>query len=89
MVFPVHPMTQKNLEAFGLMDDLKKTDTITLTVPLNYIRFMNMVFSCAFVIKDSGGIQEETTYLAIPCFTLRNNTERPITIANEQTGYVQ
>ena len=80
LIFPVHPRTQKNLENFGLMDELKKTDSIILTSPLNYIRFMNMVFNCAFVVTDSGGIQEETTYLGIPCFTLRPNTERPITI---------
>jgi UDP-N-acetylglucosamine 2-epimerase (non-hydrolysing) len=48
--------------------------------PLNYIRFMNLVFNCRFVLTDSGGIQEETTYLGIPCITLRPNTERPVTI---------
>jgi UDP-N-acetylglucosamine 2-epimerase (non-hydrolysing) len=48
--------------------------------PLNYIRFMNLVFNCRLAITDSGGIQEETSYLGIPCLTLRENTERPITI---------
>ena len=48
--------------------------------PLNYIRFMNLVFNCRLAITDSGGIQEETTYLGIPCLTMRPNTERPITI---------
>jgi UDP-N-acetylglucosamine 2-epimerase (non-hydrolysing) len=48
--------------------------------PLNYVRFMNLVFNCRLVITDSGGIQEETTYLGIPCLTMRPNTERPITI---------
>ncbi len=51
-----------------------------LLEPLNYVRFMNLVFNCRFVITDSGGIQEETTYLGIPCLTMRPNTERPITI---------
>ena len=49
---------------------------------MSYIRFMNLVFNCRFVITDSGGIQEETTYLGIPCLTLRPNTERPITITH-------
>ena len=48
--------------------------------PLNYVRFMNLIFNCRLVVTDSGGIQEETTYLGIPCITLRENTERPITV---------
>ena len=48
--------------------------------PLNYIRLMNLLFNCRFALTDSGGLQEETTYLGIPCLTLRPNTERPITI---------
>ena len=51
-----------------------------MTEPLGYIEFMNLVFNSGFVITDSGGIQEETTYLGIPCLTLRPNTERPVTI---------
>ena len=50
--------------------------------PMSYIPFMNLVFNCRFVITDSGGIQEETTYLGIPCLTVRANTERPITISH-------
>lgn len=80
IVFPVHPRTRKNLEAFGLMDKLKKSSRIILTEPVNYVRFMSLIFRCRFVLTDSGGIQEETTYLGIPCLTLRPNTERPITI---------
>jgi UDP-N-acetylglucosamine 2-epimerase (non-hydrolysing) len=53
---------------------------LKLLEPLNYIRFMSLVFDCRLVITDSGGIQEETTYLGIPCLTIRPNTERPITI---------
>ena len=79
-VFPVHPRTRKNLAAFGLMDMHQEAQRIILTEPMNYIRFMNFVFNCKFVITDSGGIQEETTYLGIPCLTMRPNTERPVTV---------
>lgn len=79
LVFPVHPRTRKKLEKYDLTSRLAENGRIVLTEPLNYIRFMSMVFNCAFVITDSGGVQEETTYLKIPCFTLRPNTERPIT----------
>lgn len=81
MVFPVHPRTRKNLEKFGLLKQLEKSSNIILSEPLSYIRFMNLVFNCSFVITDSGGIQEETTYLGIPCLTMRPNTERPVTIS--------
>ena len=81
LIFPVHPRTRKNLIAFGLIEMLERTDRITLTEPMNYIRFMNLVFNCKFAITDSGGLQEETTYLGIPCLTMRPNTERPITVS--------
>lgn len=80
LVFPVHPRTRKNLVAFGLLDGLQQAEKMILTEPMNYVRFMNLVFNCQFVITDSGGIQEETTYLGIPCLTMRPNTERPITV---------
>lgn len=80
LVFPVHPRTRKNLDVFGLMDGLREAKGIILTEPMNYIRFMNLVFNCRFVLTDSGGLQEETTYLGIPCLTIRPNTERPITV---------
>ena len=80
LVFPIHPRTRKNLEQSQLFSILKNAKELFLPDPLSYIRFMNMVFNCRFVITDSGGIQEETTYLGIPCLTLRQNTERPITI---------
>jgi UDP-N-acetylglucosamine 2-epimerase (non-hydrolysing) len=79
-IFPIHPRTQKNLHTFGLMETLRDAGRIILTEPMNYIRFMNLVFNCRFVITDSGGIQEETTYLGIPCLTMRPNTERPVTV---------
>jgi UDP-N-acetylglucosamine 2-epimerase (non-hydrolysing) len=64
------------------MSDLEKEDGLFISEPINYIRFMNLVFNCRFALTDSGGIQEETTYLGIPCLTLRPNTERPITITD-------
>lgn len=79
-VVTLHPRTKKNLETFGLIDGLTATAGITLSEPLSYIRFMNLVRGAKMVITDSGGIQEETTYLGIPCLALRDTTERPITI---------
>ncbi len=80
LVFPLHPRTRKNLEKYGLLQILTQNRGICLMEPQSYVRFMNLVFHCAFVITDSGGIQEETSYLGIPCFTLRPNTERPVTV---------
>lgn len=80
LVFPVHPRTRGNLEKFGLLDELSAIPGVRLIDPLGYIQFMNLVRSSALAITDSGGLQEETTYLGIPCLTLRPNTERPATI---------
>lgn len=80
LVFPVHPRTRKNLETFGLWQSLSEAPGLTVTAPLGYVDFMNLVCSARLVITDSGGIQEETTYLDIPCLTLRTTTERPITL---------
>jgi UDP-N-acetylglucosamine 2-epimerase (non-hydrolysing) len=80
IVFVTHPRTIKGLEKFGLKEKLASTDNITLLDPLSYIQFMNVVTGARLVITDSGGLQEETTYLDIPCLTLRENTERPITM---------
>lgn len=82
LIFPIHPRTRKNLEANNLLGALEGSSRLFLPEPINYIRFMNLVFNCHFVITDSGGIQEETTYLGIPCLTVRENTERPITITH-------
>ncbi len=79
LVFPVHPRTAQRLAAAGLTELLARHGVV-LTEPLPYIRFMSLVAGAAAAITDSGGIQEETTYLGIPCLTLRENTERPITI---------
>jgi len=80
LIFPVHPRTRKNLEAFGLYEGLAAAPGMHLDGPVSYIPFMNLVFNCRLAITDSGGIQEETTYLGIPCLTLRPNTERPVTV---------
>jgi UDP-N-acetylglucosamine 2-epimerase (non-hydrolysing) len=81
LVFAVHPRTRKRLRDFDLESRLTGTPRIKVIDPLGYVQFMNLVSHSAAVITDSGGVQEETTYLGIPCFTLRENTERPITAA--------
>jgi UDP-N-acetylglucosamine 2-epimerase (non-hydrolysing) len=80
VVFPVHPRTRQRLVSFGLIDILARNGGVHLTEPLGYIDFMSLVSNAAIIITDSGGIQEETTYLGIPCLTLRDTTERPITV---------
>jgi UDP-N-acetylglucosamine 2-epimerase (non-hydrolysing) len=80
VVFVAHPRTLKGLERFGLRDKLEGADGVRLLEPQPYVRFMNLVTGARLVITDSGGLQEETTYLGIPCLTLRDNTERPVTI---------
>jgi UDP-N-acetylglucosamine 2-epimerase (non-hydrolysing) len=81
LVFAVHPRTRKRLMEFGLLTSLERNSRITLTEPLGYIQFMGLVTKSKVAITDSGGVQEETTYLGIPCITLRENTERPITVS--------
>ena len=80
LAFAMHPRTRKNLEGFGLLDKLESVEHIVVTEPMSYIRFMSLVREAKLVITDSGGIQEETTYLGVPCLTLRDTTERPVTI---------
>ncbi len=80
LVFPVHPRTAKQLHEFGLYEALAETPGIRLVEPLGYVQFMGLVTRAALAITDSGGLQEETTYLNIPCLTVRPNTERPITV---------
>jgi len=88
IVFPCHPRTQKNLEKFGLLNNINK-DAIKIIGPIGYLDFLKLQGESKFVLTDSGGIQEETTYMGIPCITLRENTERPVTIetgSNTLTG---
>jgi UDP-N-acetylglucosamine 2-epimerase (non-hydrolysing) len=75
IIFPVHPRTRQRIMEFGI--DVKR---LHLLEPMPYIEFLSLQSRAAVVITDSGGIQEETTYLGIPCLTLRNNTERPVTV---------
>jgi UDP-N-acetylglucosamine 2-epimerase (non-hydrolysing) len=85
IVFPVHPRTRHNLERYGL----RLSDRIVATPPLGYLDFLNLWKDARVVLTDSGGIQEETTALGVPCLTLRENTERPITLeegTNELVG---
>lgn len=80
VVFPVHPRTHARLKSFGLLAELQRGN-ILLLEPQGYIEFMNLVLNSRLVVTDSGGIQEETTYLGIPCLTARDSTERPVTVS--------
>lgn len=80
LVFPVHPRTRARLESFGLLGELEAAPGVTLTKPLGYVAFMSLVRGATLIVTDSGGVQEETTYLGIPCLTVRESTERPITV---------
>ena len=77
VVFPVHPRTRKMMEA---LDDWSPPAGLLLTEPFGYLDFLSLETDARAVLTDSGGIQEETTYLGVPCFTLRANTERPVTV---------
>ncbi len=80
LVLPLHPRTRERLGSSGLLARLNSLPQLKLCRPLGYIEFMSAVSSARFVLTDSGGVQEETTYLGIPCLTLRDTTERPITV---------
>lgn len=80
IVFPIHPRTMKNIEKFGLEHYTKENPNIIFTEPMGYIEFLAVTKNADFLMTDSGGIQEETTALGVPCLTLRTSTERPITV---------
>ena len=80
VVFPVHPRTIKNLENFNLLKYAESQKNLILTKPLGYLDFLCLMIHSKFVLTDSGGIQEETTVLGVPCITMRKNTERPVTV---------
>jgi UDP-N-acetylglucosamine 2-epimerase (non-hydrolysing) len=82
LLFVVHPRTAKNLEEYGLLSLIEGDENIMAVGPQSYLNFLSILESASLVITDSGGIQEETTYLSIPCITMRDNTERPITVSN-------
>ena len=86
LVFPVHPRTQKNIQELEI--NFESGDNLVLVKPLRFKEFITLEKNARFVLTDSGGIQEETTYLNIPCFTLRPNTERPITISEGTNSLV-
>jgi UDP-N-acetylglucosamine 2-epimerase (non-hydrolysing) len=75
VVFPVHPRTRQRMDSFNI-----DTSNLYLHDPLSYLEFLALQARAKVVITDSGGIQEETTYLGIPCLTMRENTERPVTV---------
>jgi len=88
VIFPIHPRTRKNLVEFGLdsaFNFIRKGDHpergIMLIEPIGYLDFLNLTSHARLVLSDSGGMQEETTVLGIPCLTLRENTERPVTVS--------
>jgi UDP-N-acetylglucosamine 2-epimerase (non-hydrolysing) len=80
VVFPVHPRTKARLEQHKLLTKLQTDQNILLTEPLSYFEFLKLVSNSRLVITDSGGVQEETSFLNIPCVTFRKNTERPVTV---------
>lgn len=82
LIFPAHPRTMNKLNESGLMTLLNDCERLIMPEPMPYIQFMSLVFNCRLVITDSGGLQEETSYLGIPCLTVRENTERPVTITH-------
>ena len=89
VVFPLHPRTRKRLQEFQLLETLDRAPGVHLSEPLRYVEFMNLVTGSALVVTDSGGVQEETTYLGIPCLTLRDSTERPITVSQGTNKLVE
>ena len=77
LIFPMHPRTKQSIASLGI----EYEDThIQILDPLGYIDFLSLERNALFVVTDSGGVQEETTFLKVPCFTVRENTERPITV---------
>jgi len=80
IVFPMHPRTKKNIDRLGLRNQVDQIPNLTITDPIGYLDFMSLQMKARFILTDSGGIQEESTFFGVPCLTLRENTERPITI---------
>jgi UDP-N-acetylglucosamine 2-epimerase (non-hydrolysing) len=80
IVFPIHPRSRKRITELGLDRRIERLGQLKLCAPLGYLTFLSLMLDARFVMTDSGGIQEETTALGIPCLTLRSNTERPVTV---------
>jgi UDP-N-acetylglucosamine 2-epimerase (non-hydrolysing) len=89
LVLPLHPRTRLRLTEACLLERIEAAPGIRLTAPLGYVEFMSAVTAARLVLTDSGGVQEETTYLGIPCLTLRDNTERPITVTEGSNRLVR
>ena len=90
LILPIHHRTKNSLIKHKLFDQLKNNPKVILTEALNYLAFQKLISNCKYVLTDSGGIQEETTFRQVPCLTLRENTERPSTItigSNELVAY--
>ncbi len=80
VVLPLHPRTAKHLKKYGLEERFRSIPNLTILEPQGYLEFLNLMTNAALIVTDSGGIQEESTFLRVPCLTLRNSTERPVTI---------
>jgi len=80
IIFPIHPRTKKMINNFDLDQKVNSNKNLYLTDPIGYLDFMKLMHNSKLCLTDSGGIQEETTYLGIPCITMRENTERPVTV---------
>lgn len=89
LIFPVHPRTIKNIKQLGFEEQIKRMKKLIFTDPIGYYDFMHLQMNAKFILTDSGGIQEESTFFQIPCLTLRENTERPITIWEGTNQLVQ
>ena len=90
VILPLHPRTRNRWMSFGLLERLERCRNLTLTEPLGYLEFLALMDSSAMVLTDSGGIQEETTIIGVPCLTFRENTERPVTVSegtNQLIGF--
>ncbi len=90
VVFPIHPRTLAKMQEFDLKDKITGNENLIISEPLDYFSFQKLIKGSKFILTDSGGIQEESTYLQVPCLTLRPNTERPSTIeigTNELTPF--
>jgi UDP-N-acetylglucosamine 2-epimerase (non-hydrolysing) len=80
IIFPVHPRTRMRLDEFSLSSLLADSPGLHLTGPLGYLDFLCLTSQARLIVTDSGGLQEESTVLGIPCLTMRSNTERPVTV---------
>jgi UDP-N-acetylglucosamine 2-epimerase (non-hydrolysing) len=80
VVLPIHPRTSNNMKKFGLFDELANIKNLHLLEPQGYLQFLALMDNAVMLITDSGGIQEETTFLKVPCLTFRSSTERPVTV---------